>query len=130
MNVAVDASALLAIYLKEGEGEAFKARIITARTRAMSPVNYWEVMVRARFLLGDIGVAEAELLIESLGIHVEGVTEEQARLAVEAYGRFGKGHPARLNMGDCFAYALSKAAGAPLLFKGADFPQTDVSAAL
>ena len=96
----------------------------------MSPVNYWEVMERTRFLLGRNGLAEAETLIVSLGIVIEPVTDTQARAAVAVSGRFGKGHPAKLNMGDCFAYALSKATGAPLLFKGNDFPQTDVSAAL
>ncbi|MFN0100832.1 MAG: PIN domain-containing protein [Bryobacteraceae bacterium] len=87
-------------------------------------------MARARWLFGQAGVAEAEELISSLGIEVEMVTVEQARVAVDVFGRFGKGHPARLNMGDCFAYALSKTAGAPLLFKGEDFPRTDISAAL
>ena len=64
-------------------------------------------------------------------IRLADVTVEQAKLARQAYERFGKGaHPACLNLGDCFAYALSKARGEPLLFKGEDFPQTDVEAAI
>src|SRR5215217_4492466 len=108
MTVVVDASAFLAIYLKEPDGEAFKARIVGATKVLMSPVNYWEAMSRARWLNGEAGVADAGELIAFLGVCVETVTEEQAHVAVDAYGRFGKGHPARLNLGDCFAYALSK----------------------
>ena len=130
MSVAVDTSAVLAIYLKETEAEAFKARIVAADPKLISPVNYWEVMARARYLNGHIGVTEAGLLIAELGVAIEPVTEEQTLAAVEAFGRFGKGHPAKLNMGDCFAYALSKATRTPLLFKGNDFPQTDVLVAL
>lgn len=130
MSVVVDASAILAIYLKEPDAEAFKARITGSISKLISPVNYWEVMARARYLNGQMEVAEAELLIAELGVAIEPVSVEQALTAVDAFGRFGKGHPAKLNMGDCFAYALSKATGAPLLFKGNDFPQTDVSAAI
>lgn len=130
MTVAVDASAFLAIYLKEPDGEVFKARIVGATTILMSPVNYWEAMARARWIFGEEGVADAGELMDFLGIRIEAVTEEQARLAVSVHGRFGKGRPANLNLGDCFAYALSKATGAPLLFKGNDFPRTDVSAAV
>jgi len=77
-------------------------------------------------------VGAVERLMTALGIVValRPVSLEQRRAAVTAAGRFGKGHPAKLNMGDCFAYALSKATGAPLLFKGNDLPQTDVSVAL
>ena len=65
------------------------------------------------------------------GAEVVGVTPEQAEIAVEAFRRFGRGrHPARLNIGDCFAYALAKRRGEPLLFKGDDFAQTDIEPAL
>ena len=71
-------------------------------------------------------------LLREAGISVEPVTEEQARLAREAYRDFGRGsgHPAKLNFGDCFAYALAKAMDEPLLFKGEDFSRTDVASAL
>ena len=65
--------------------------------------------------------------LEQGGLQVEPVTTEQAELALDAYQRYGKGrHPAGLNFGDCFAYALCKATGQPLLFKGQDFSQTDI----
>lgn len=70
-------------------------------------------------------------MIEAAQIAIEPVTEAQARIARQAYRDFGKasGHPAKLNFGDCFAYALAKATGEPLLFKGQDFSQTDVKVA-
>jgi len=130
MRIAVDASALLAIYFEEAEGPLFEAFIVGAAHKAMSAVNYWEAMERVRVMFGKSGVAEMEAFMTSLGIVIEPVSEAQARLAVEASGRFGKSHSAKLNMGDCFAYALSKTTQEPLLFKGNAFPQTDVSAAL
>jgi ribonuclease VapC len=71
-------------------------------------------------------------LLRAAGLAVEPVTEAQARIAREAYRDFGKGsgHPAQLNFGDCFAYALAKVTGEPLLFKGNDFSQTDIASAL
>ena len=131
MILAVDASAIVAIYLDEPEAEAFKARIASATVSLMSPVNYWEVTTTVRGRSGEAAVGAVERLMTDLGIVVEPISLEQGRAAVTAAGRFGRGfHPAKLNMGDCFAYALSKATGAPLLFKGNDFPQTDISAAL
>lgn len=73
------------------------------------------------------GAQQFDALIRRAGIVVEAVTEEQAQLARQAYSDFGKGrHPAGLNFGDCFSYALAKAAREPLLFKGNDFSQTDI----
>ena len=71
-------------------------------------------------------------LIKEAGIMIEPVTAEQAHLARRAYRSYGRGSgsPARLNLGDCFAYALAKATGEPLLFKGDDFPHTDIEPAL
>ncbi|WP_349595723.1 type II toxin-antitoxin system VapC family toxin [Azospirillum argentinense] len=73
-----------------------------------------------------------DTLVDAAGLVIEPVTEEQARTARDAYRRFGRGsgHPAKLNYGDCFAYALSKATNEPLLFKGQDFPHTDILSAL
>ena len=70
-------------------------------------------------------------LIEAAQIVIEPVTEAQARIACQAYRDFGKtsGHPAKLNLGDCFSYALAKSEGEPLLFKGQDFSRTDVKSA-
>lgn len=96
----------------------------------MSPVNFLEAAIRADALGGAVA-GGLDALMEAGGISITQVTPEQARLAREAHRRFGRGnHPAKLNLGDCFAYALSKARGEPLLFKGNDFRLTDVEAAL
>jgi ribonuclease VapC len=80
---------------------------------------------------GDTGAGDLDLLLARLRIEVVPVTEEQARIGRRAFRRFGKGqrHPARLNFGDCFAYALAIVEGEPLLFKGNDFVHTDVKVA-
>ncbi len=128
----VDASAVLAILLDEPDRDVF-ARALTATTEdcVISPVNFLECCLK---LDGEADRARSDRFEESLvlfGISVAEVTPEQARIARDAYRKFGKGrHPARLNMGDCFAYALAKSRGEPLLFKGNDFHHTDVEAAV
>lgn len=126
----VDASALLAIVLGETDRERFYTSLGRSSSSAVSAVNYVEAGIRAD---GDRVPARGEFLdeiIERFGVSVASVTPEQATIAREAYRRFGKGnHPARLNLGDCFAYALAKARGEPLLFKGDDFAKTDIAAA-
>lgn len=128
----VDASAILAIMLEEPDGDVMEdALLAPRRTHVMSPVNYLEAAVRLDGLKGSRKGAELDPLLRDFGIEVVPLTPEQAALAREAYQRFGKGnHPAKLNLGDCFAYALAKARGEPLLFKGDDFRQTDVEAVL
>lgn len=109
---------------------SFRDIIATAPDPVMSPVNFLETAIRAD-ALGEVVSGGLDALMDAGGITIVQVTPEQAYLAREAYRRFGKGnHPARLNLGDCFAYALSKARGEPLLFKGDDFRLTDVEAAL
>ncbi len=126
MKVCVDASALLGIALCEPDRDSLLDAIMSAPVRVMSPVNYWESMVRVRRLFGDAGAASLQDLIEALPIQIEAATGEHAKVAAEAFAKFGMGHPARLNLGDCFAYALAVSEGAPLVFKGNDFPKTDV----
>jgi ribonuclease VapC len=128
----VDASALLSILFEEADGAEFKRHLaVTLGPHAMSPVNYLEAAVRVDKLPAPGKSRELDNLIAAADIQIATVTPEQARLAREAYQKFGKGmHPARLNLGDCFAYALSKARGEPLLFKGGDFRLTDVEAAV
>nr|WP_230980178.1 type II toxin-antitoxin system VapC family toxin [Oryzicola mucosus] len=106
--------------------------LIAAKARpVISPVNFLEAAVRVDQLGSDAKSRKLDDLIESLAIEITTVTPEQARLAREAYQTFGKGnHKAKLNLGDCFAYALSKARCQPLLFKGDDFRMTDIEAAL
>lgn len=128
----VDASAILAMMLKEPEESVFADHIgECAGEMVISPINYLEVSLRID--RGGTPQLSAALdpLLASFGIRIATIGPEQALLAREAYQRYGKGnHPAKLNLGDCFAYALSRARGEPLLFKGDDFRQTDVEAAL
>ncbi|CAI2936410.1 type II toxin-antitoxin system VapC family toxin [Aminobacter niigataensis] len=128
----VDASAILAILLEESDGDAMEDKLLSPRQRhAMSPVNYLEAAVKADGLKDTRKGAELNNLLADFGIEIVVVTPEQALLAREAYQQFGKGnHPAKLNLGDCFAYALAKARREPLLFKGDDFRMTDIEAAI
>jgi len=127
----VDASALLAIVLGESDGDTYNRAISdTVEDISMSPVNYIEAAIRADKLGKETSKALDEIF-RIAEIEIAHISEEQLLLAREAYQRFGKGnHPAKLNLGDCFAYALAKARSEPLLFKGDDFRQTDVEAAL
>jgi ribonuclease VapC len=131
--VIVDASAVLAIMLEEQDGDAFEDALLLAQSRqhAMSPVNYLEASARLDGLKGSAKGAQLDTMLSSFGIELVTVTPGQAVLARKAYRRYGKGnHPAKLNLGDCFAYALAKERDEPLLFKGNDFRQTDVEVAL
>lgn len=124
--IAVDASAVLAILFEEPEGPTFEGILIAASGGLISPVNYWEVMVRAGSSRGAEGRAAAESLLAALDVDLAEITAEQARIAVNAFTRFGRGTRVALNLGDCFAYALAAVEGDGLLFKGDDFPHTDV----
>ena len=127
----VDASALLAVVLKEKDYERYARAIADAVDDSLiSPINYVEAAVRADKLGEEVSLALDEIM-QTGNVEIAAVTREQTLLARDAYRKFGKGnHPARLNLGDCFAYALAKARNEPLLFKGNDFRLTDVEAAL
>ncbi|TGK32677.1 type II toxin-antitoxin system VapC family toxin [Leptospira gomenensis] len=127
----VDTSALLAILLQEEEQEKFVLAIISNSNSRMSVANYLEAAVRTDRLKDPVLSRLLDDALAKLKISLEPVTVEQIRLAREAYKDFGKGsgHPAGLNFGDCFAYALAKDQKAPLLFKGEDFLHTDVERA-
>ena len=127
----VDASALLAIVLDEPDGDTYSRAIADElEDLLISPINFVEAAIRADTEGAETATALDEI-IRVAGIRILPPTMHQTRLAREAYKRYGKGnHPARLNLGDCFAYALAKARGEPLLFKGDDFRQTDVEAAI
>lgn len=128
----VDASAILAILLDEPESRLFSETLLESDDRhVMSPVNYLEAAIKidSPEYCAKAGDLDPIMKVHDVGLAF--VTPEQAHLAREAYRKYGKGnHPARLNMGDCFAYALSKARREPLLFKGEDFRKTDVDTAL
>lgn len=128
----VDSSTLIAILLREPDAEALATALLAAPVRRMSAANYLEAAIVADARARPTSRLDAfDELISRAGIEVAPVTREQAESARDAYRRFGRGHhPARLNFGDCFAYALSKESGEPLLFKGEDFALTDVKRAL
>ena len=126
----VDTSAVIAILFEEGEAERFHQAIAQAPHSRMSVANFLEA---AMVLEGRSGLESGRDLddyLQEAMIELEPVTVEQAHAARRAWRRFGKGnHPAGLNYGDCFAYALSEVTREPLLFKGQDFALTDVEVA-
>ncbi|UFX13126.1 type II toxin-antitoxin system VapC family toxin [Sinorhizobium meliloti] len=123
----VDTSALVAILYREPQAASFVNYIHDAETTRISVANYVELSMVVESQLGPDGMRQAEAFFRRAGIIVEPVTLEHGELARQAFLDFGKGrHKAGLNFGDCFAYALAKASGEPLLFKGNDFSQTDV----
>jgi ribonuclease VapC len=124
--IVVDASALLAVYFREPECEAFLDVLLRAEALVMSPVNLWEVLARAHSVHGEAGLAQADVLIDELAIAIAPPGRAEVAGAVAAFARFGRRTAAGLNLGDCFAYALAVSQGAPLLFKGDDFAKTDV----
>lgn len=125
MKLAVDASALLAILLGEPDAEEYLSKLLLASKLYISPVNWWEVQVRMNSLYGEAGAKKSEAWMAERGIQLVPVTAEQAQIAFAAFGVY-QGRPARLNLGDCFAYALAMNKGVPLLYKGNDFACTDV----
>lgn len=127
----LDSSVLIAILKDEPEAPAFAAAIERVPDCRISAVNYVEAAVVNDKSRDPIARHRFDELIQEIDLVVEPVTREQARIAREAYRDFGKGsgHPARLNFGDCFAYALAKEFAEPLLFKGDDFSHTDVTPA-
>ena len=128
--IVVDASAILAIVLKEPEAERLEAALVAAGEGLMSPVNYWEVLTRAWGQFGAAGPVAAKAVMSRLDVRVADIGSDQADEAALAFERFGKRGGGRLNLGDCFAYALADREGDGLLFKGDDFPKTDVKSVL
>ena len=131
--MVVDTSALLAIAYSEDGHEDFERAIETDATRLLSAASALEAAIVMASRAGTANeqrvLTELDRLVASLGLTIESVTPSQALLAREAYLLFGKGrHRAGLNFGDCFAYALAKESGEPLLFKGDDFLHTDIVA--
>lgn len=126
--IVIDSSALLAIAFAEPEKEAFEDVIAGARRCLLSAVNAHETATVLRLRRGPLAVEAFWKMLKSNGIEIEPFDEVQVLAAAEAYGRYGKGihSKARLNLADCAAYALAKTMDAPLLFKGDDFPETDV----
>ena len=127
--MVIDTSAVIACLLSEPERRSFVEAIEADPVRLISVVGVVEAsfVILGRKPAG--GLADLQAFLDEGEIERIAVDVRQADIAVEAFRRFGRGrHPARLNIGDCFAYALAKATGEPLLFKGGDFAQTDIQA--
>ncbi len=127
----VDSSALVAILTTEADAQKYIDIIDVADVARISAANFVEAAIVADSRGGPAGARDLDWFVRRANIVIEPVTEEQAHIARQAYADFGKGrHKAGLNFGDCFAYALARVTGEPLLFKGADFRRTDVQSAL
>ena len=129
----LDASAIVAVVSPEEDGPALAIRIARSdRTQTSALALYEATLALAR--TRDMSIAAAQSALEEFTamfrVQIIPITAEIGQAAIEAFTRFGRGsHPARLNMGDCFAYACARSLGVPLLFKGNDFTQTDIAIA-
>jgi len=129
--VILDTSALLAILRHESGYEELADAVGRAEVCRLSAATFVEASIVATGQLGDAGGHLLDEFIRQVGIRIEPVNEEQAFVARRVWAEYGRGrHPARLNFGDCFSYALAKSFDEPLLFKGSDFSQTDIEPAV
>jgi ribonuclease VapC len=123
----IDTSALLAVFLAEPERSSFLVELMQAETRSISAANLFETGIVLEARRGEAAGRELDLFVFRLNLEIVPVDAEQVEIARSAWRKYGKGrHPAGLNFGDCFAYALAKFSGEPLLAKGRDFARTDV----
>jgi ribonuclease VapC len=126
--MVIDTSALLAILQDEPERRAFNEAIEAADSRSLSVASFVEASIVLEVRFGAEGARRLDRFLDRAGVTFVAVDVEQGELARQAFSRFGKGrHPAGLNFGDCFSYALAQVLGEPLLYKGEDFSRTDVS---
>jgi ribonuclease VapC len=128
----VDSSAVVAILRSEPETDAFIRAIGEAGAPSISVATFFETAIVIDSRNDPVASRELDKFVKDANMNMVSVDERQARIARAAYRDFGKGsgHPARLNFGDCFAYALAKVLDEPLLYKGTDFSNTDVRSAL
>jgi ribonuclease VapC len=127
----LDSSALIAILAKEPDAERYIQAISHAQRCRISAGNFLEVSMAIEAQFGPDVLRQLDALFRRVEIVIEPVTVEQVHVARQAFHDFGKGrHPASLNFGDCFAYALAKVTGERLLFKGEDFKKTDIISVL
>lgn len=126
----VDSSALIAILLKEPDARRLASAIAQSSACRLPATCFLEASMLLLGRRGEDGVRDLDLFLARSGMEIVPFSESQARLAREAFRRYGKGrHPASLNFGDCMTYALARETGEELLFKGNDFAQTDIAAA-
>jgi ribonuclease VapC len=127
----IDTSAIVAILNDEPERRAFNEAIERSDICLLSAASFLEASIVIENNRGYEGLRDFDLWMATAGIELAPVDADQAQIARQAFRQYGKGrHPAALNFGDCFSYALAKATGFPLLFKGEDFTKTDIQAAL
>jgi ribonuclease VapC len=127
--MVIDSSAIVAVLLNEKNAAQIAQAIEAASQRLLSAANLLEAAIVIESRKGEAGGRELDLLLYRAAIEIVAVDQDQAETARIAWRRFGKGrHAAGLNYGDCFAYALAKSRGLPLLFQGDDFSQTDIDA--
>lgn len=129
--MVVDSSALVAMLLGEPDGANLEAALGDADDPILSAATLVEASIVMHRRTGEQGVRNLDSLLDAAGVRTVALDGRQAVLARDAFVRYGKGrHPAALNFGDCFPYALAKSTGRPLLFKGDDFARTDLASAL
>ena len=128
----VDSSAMVSVIKREPDWRELAGAMNSAKNLSMSAASYLETAVVVDGLRNPAQSARLDELIEEIKMVIEPVTAEQARVARQAYRDYGKGsgHPAGLNFGDCFSYALAREKREPILFKGEDFSKTDLRAAV
>ena len=132
MTIVVDSSAIFAVLASEPDAETFRIRLAESSEILMSAATYMECGTVVARKLDSTGQLRLSRLISVLNIEIVPLDNQQADVGTSAFRLFGKGsgHPAGLNFGDCFAYALARTRNLPLLFKGDDFIHTDIEAAL
>lgn len=129
--MVIDTSALIAILQDEPERRLFNRAIEAAETRLLSSANLVETSIVIATRFGSDGVRDLDLFLAKADVSIESVDADQAYIARQAFEQYGKGrHPAGLNFGDCFTYALAKFSGEAVLFKGRDFSKTDLETVL
>lgn len=128
----VDSSAVVAVIREEPDAATLTEAMIRAERLRMSAATYLETSIVIEARRDPVAVRVVDTILSRFGVEIEAFTAEHAQIARAAYRDFGKGsgHPARLNFGDCISYALAKASGEPLLYKGDDFGHTDIRSAL
>jgi ribonuclease VapC len=126
--MVIDTSALAAIFFAEPERQRFLNAITSAENRLLSAASVLETGILLESRQGEAAGREFDLFVVRANLQIVSVDAEQAELARSAWRRYGKGrHPAALNYGDCFSYALAKSSDEPLLAKGTDFALTDIA---
>ena len=131
-QVALDTSAVAAVILGEPDAQVFAAAMMRhAGDLSMSAATRTELGIVVEARQGPAAADDLRALLDRIAVTIEPLDADQAMVALAAWRRFGKGrHPAGLNLGDCFSYALARTLAVPLLFKGNDFAQTDITSAL